>query len=187
MKKEVCNLPNLLTLARVVLIVFLVPCFYVQTELTRLLAVIIFFTACITDYLDGYFARLWQQTTKFGQFFDPIADKMLVATMLLLMAGFDFFSKTALIPAMIILCREMFLSGLREFIEAKNAQIPVIKLAKYKTALQMIAIGLYFLADFLPDLDSIPFWAEFFLWFAALLTIITGVQYFQQAMESVDM
>lgn len=186
MNKKLANLPNFLTLMRVVLIVFLVPCFYIQTDLTRLLAVIIFSIACVTDYLDGYLARIWQQTTKFGQLFDPIADKMLVATTLLLMAGFDFFSKTALIPALFILCREVFVSGLREFMEAKNASIPVIRLAKYKTAFQMISIGLLFLADAFPHKGYFSFWGEFSLWFAAFLTLLTGFEYFQQAIEHLD-
>lgn len=183
MSKKIFNLPNFLTLMRVVLIVFLVPCFYYQTDFTRVLAIVIFVTACITDYLDGYFARVWQQTTKFGQLFDPIADKMLVGTALLLMAGFDFFSKTALIPALIILCREMFISGLREFMEAKNTSIPVTRLAKYKTAFQMIAIGLLFLADAFPYKNIFSFWGELFLWFAAILTFITGLEYFQETIE----
>ncbi|CAO5676233.1 MAG: CDP-diacylglycerol--glycerol-3-phosphate 3-phosphatidyltransferase [Holosporales bacterium] len=183
--RKYLNLPNSLTVFRIFLIFFLVPCFYVQTELTRFLALAIFFIACVTDYLDGYFARTLKQTTRFGQLFDPIADKMLIATTLLLMAGFDFFSKFTLIPALIILCREVFVSGLREFVSITNVRLPVTKLAKYKTAFQMISIGLLLMADAFPYAKRLTFWGEITLWIAAILTIITGYQYFKQTFERI--
>lgn len=145
--RKLFNLPNVLTVSRILLIILLIPCFYIRTELTHVLAFVIFVTACVTDYLDGYLARTWKQTTRFGQLFDPIADKMLISTTLLLMAGFDFFSKFTMIPAIIILCREIFISGLREFVSAKNISLSVTRLAKYKTAIQMLSIGLLLMSD----------------------------------------
>jgi cardiolipin synthase len=180
--KKYFNIPNSLTVMRIFLIFFLVPCFYMQTELARILAIVIFFVACITDYLDGYLARTLKQTTKFGQLFDPIADKMLIATTLLLMAGFQFFSNFTLIPALIILCREVLVSGLREFVSAKNLRLPVTKLAKYKTAFQMLSIGLLLIADAFPHAYQLTFFGEITLWIAALLTVITGYQYFKQTL-----
>ncbi|CAO4840396.1 MAG: CDP-diacylglycerol--glycerol-3-phosphate 3-phosphatidyltransferase [Holosporales bacterium] len=179
------TLPNILTMARMVLILALVPCFYEQSEFARLLAFCIFFIACITDYLDGYLARLWNQSTRFGQLFDPVADKMLIATTLLLMAAFDFFSKFALIPALIILCREIFVSGLREFMSTKHLKLPVTRLAKYKTAFQMLSIGFLLMADIFSYQTIIKAVGEFFLWVAAALTIATGYQYFKQTIDHV--
>ncbi|MBP9753284.1 MAG: CDP-diacylglycerol--glycerol-3-phosphate 3-phosphatidyltransferase [Proteobacteria bacterium] len=181
--RKYINVPNSLTIFRIFLIFLLVPCFYLQTELTRMLAIFIFFIACITDYLDGYFARTLKQTTRFGQLFDPIADKMLIATTLLLMAGFDFFSKFTLIPALIILCREVFVSGLREFVSVTKIKLPVTRLAKYKTAFQMISIGLLLIADAFPYQKNLTFLGEITLWIAGVLTIITGYQYFKQTFE----
>lgn len=180
--KKSINLPNILTVARILLIVLLIPCFYLQTELTHLLAFIIFVVACLTDYLDGYLARTLKQTTKFGQLFDPIADKMLIATTLLLMAGFHFFSEFALIPAIVILCREIFVSGLREFVGTKKVTLAVTKLAKYKTAFQMISICLLLMADVFPN-ANLTLWGEITLWIASFLTLITGYQYFKQTLE----
>lgn len=179
------TLPNILTIARMVLIIALVPCFFDQSDVSRLLAFGIFFIACITDYLDGYLARLWNQSTRFGQLFDPVADKMLIATTLLLMAAFNFFSKFSLIPALIILCREIFVSGLREFMSTKHLKLPVTRLAKYKTAFQMLSIGLLLMADIFSYQTTIKLFGELFLWVAAILTIATGYQYFKQTINHV--
>lgn len=177
------NIPNTLTIGRIILIFALVPCFYFRSESAKLTAFAIFCIACITDYLDGYFARSLKQTTKFGKLFDPVADKMLIATTLLLMAAFDYFSRLSLIPALIILCREILVSGLREFMGAKNQNLKVSKLAKYKTTFQMVSIGLILMADAFSNPLQLKEWGEVFLWVASILTTITGYQYFKKTLE----
>ena len=177
------NVPNMLTMGRIVLIFTLIPCFYYQSDTARLMAFIIFCVACITDYLDGFFARVLNQTTKFGILFDPVADKILVSTTLFLMAAFNYFTPISIIPGMIILCREMFVSGLREFMGSKEKRLAVSRLAKYKTTFQMLAIGLILMADAFSHASELKNLGEAFLWIAALLALITGAQYLRTTMK----
>ncbi|PIZ34080.1 MAG: CDP-diacylglycerol--glycerol-3-phosphate 3-phosphatidyltransferase [Alphaproteobacteria bacterium CG_4_10_14_0_8_um_filter_37_21] len=177
------NVPNVLTMGRIVLIFTLVPCFYYQSDTARLMAFIIFCVACITDYLDGFFARVLNQTTKFGMLFDPVADKILISTTLFLMAAFNYFTAISIIPGMIILCREMLVSGLREFMGSKEKRLAVSRLAKYKTTFQMLAIGLILMADAFSYASELKNLGEAFLWIAAILTLITGAQYFRTTMK----
>ncbi len=134
--------------------------------------------ACLTDYLDGYIARTYAQTTRLGKFLDPIADKILVISTLFLMGGQGHLSSLALIPALVIICREMMISALREFLSSYQQPIlPVSSLAKWKTTFQMVALTLLFVRK------EVPLWiggiGEGFLWVAALLTVWTGAQYFR--------
>lgn len=184
-QKSDLNIPNALTVLRVLLIPVLASCFYIQTELTRWVAVAIFIFACLTDYLDGYIARTYHQMTKFGQILDPIADKLLVASTLLLMAGFDKMSKWGLIPSIIILCREMLISGFREFLSDLRVKLPVTNLAKFKTAIQMLAITLLLICDLFQDKTLLAWLGEVMLWFASTLSIITGLTYYRETMKYV--
>ena len=177
------NVPNVLTMGRIVLIFTLVPCFYYQSDTARLMAFIIFCVACITDYLDGFFARVLNQTTKFGMLFDPVADKILISTTLFLMAAFNYFTAISIIPGMIILCREMLVSGLREFMGSKEKRLAVSRLAKYKTTFQMLAIGLILMADVFSHASELKHLGEAFLWIAAILSLTTGVQYLRTTMK----
>lgn len=177
------NVPNILTMGRIVLIFTLIPCFYYKSDSARLMAFIIFCVACITDYLDGFFARVLNQTTKFGMLFDPVADKILISTTLFLMAAFNYFTAISIIPGMIILCREMLVSGLREFMGSKEKRLAVSRLAKYKTTFQMLAIGLILMADAFSYASELKNLGEAFLWIAAILTLITGAQYFRTTMK----
>lgn len=170
------SLPNLLTLLRIGLIPIVVISFYIDTPMWRWIAVIAFSSACLTDFLDGYLARLLSQMTPLGQFLDPVADKLLVATTLLYLAGFDKISRGSIFAAAIILCREILISGLREHLSAIKINLPVSRLAKWKTFIQMSAIGLLLISDASHagvgrDLG------EGLLWISAVLTVVTAIDY----------
>jgi cardiolipin synthase (CMP-forming) len=154
------------------------------------LALAIFIIASITDYFDGYLARAWQQTSNIGRMLDPIADKLLVATCLLLLAADT--DRTAgiagwsLWAAIIILCREILVSGLREYLAALKVSVPVTQLAKWKTTIQMVAIA-FLLAG--PAGDKIfPLTTQIglvLLWIAAVVTLYTGYDYFRAGLKHI--
>lgn len=179
------NLPNALTLCRIAVIPIVIALFYLKTEISFWIAAGCFMIACITDFLDGYVARTLEQTTRLGSFLDPLADKLLVSSTLLLLAGFERISGISLLPAIIILCREILVSGLREFLAQTQVLIPVTPLAKWKTALQMMSLVL--LIAFSPT-DS---WLSFAtlglvgLWAAALLTLMTGYDYLKVSLHHI--
>lgn len=177
------TVPNLLTLARIGLIPVMMGTFYTESVVGRWVAVFVFIFACFTDFLDGYVARVWSQTTKLGQFLDPVADKLLVASTLLMLAGFGRISHFTLMPAVIILCREIMVSGLRECLSELKVNMPVTTFAKWKTAVQMIAISLLFLGD-TPTFGN-PFLivGEGMLWAAAIMTLISGVDYLKAGIK----
>ncbi|MES2607458.1 MAG: CDP-diacylglycerol--glycerol-3-phosphate 3-phosphatidyltransferase [Pseudomonadota bacterium] len=168
---------NMLTFVRIVLIPVLVLSFYMGTPEWRLAAAVIFIVGCITDYLDGYVARTYSQISRLGQFLDPMADKLLVATTLFLMAGFDRISRYSFIPAIIILSREILVSGLREHLSNFHETLAVSQLAKWKTAIQMLAICFLLVGDTAEIATPARYLGEVMLWCAALLTIITGFGY----------
>jgi len=156
---------------------------YIPSKLTDILAVSLFFVVCVTDYLDGYFARAWQQTSSLGRFLDPIADKLLVASILLMLVELNRVSGISLIPAIIILCREILVSGLREFLAELRVPVPVSRLAKWKTALQMLALGCLLMeASTLPEIPLHQIGIAG-LWGAALLTLFTGYDYLKAGLE----
>jgi cardiolipin synthase len=169
-------LPNMLTFLRIALIPAIVIAFYTQSPMGHWVATICFFVACLSDFLDGYFARLLSQTSKLGQFFDPVADKLLVSSVLLLLAGFGYIHSLTLIPALIILCREIFVSGLREFLSSIEVSIPVSRLSKWKTGLQMVALSFLILSPH-SGIYGCQIIGEIFLWASAILTAITGYSY----------
>lgn len=187
MAKHAFNLPNMLTYARILAVPAVVLCFFLEgrlqsSDFARWTALAIFVLASVTDYLDGYLARAWQQTSNIGRMLDPIADKLLVATCLLLLAADTdrTIAGWSLWAAIIILCREILVSGLREYLAALKVSVPVTQLAKWKTAIQMIAIAFLLLG---PAGDKIvPYWTQigiFLLWVAAIVTLYTGYDYFR--------
>jgi cardiolipin synthase (CMP-forming) len=140
----------------------------------------LFIAAAITDFLDGYLARLWSQQSSLGRMLDPIADKLLVAAVLLVLAAEGTISGVHIWAAIIILCREVLVSGLREFLGQVQASVPVTQLAKYKTAVQLVAIG-FLIAGPAGD-QVLPYNTQIGLaglWIAALLTLYTGYDYFR--------
>lgn len=177
------TLPNLLTFTRIALIPVVVCLFYFDRPLSNWIAASFFIVACITDYLDGYFARTLKQTTRFGIFLDPIADKLLVAATLLMLVGFGRIQGVSLIPAVIILCREILVSGLREFLAEAHVSVPVTRLAKWKTAIQMIALTFLIIEDFPGFPISLEGSGIIGLWIAALLTLITGFDYLRAGLK----
>lgn len=171
------NLPNTLTIFRILLIPIVIVAFYIDTPISRWIAFIAFVSACLTDFFDGYFARLWSQTSKFGQMLDPIADKLLVASILLLVVGFGKVSPLSFLPAVAILFREILVSGLREFLSTVDIKLPVSNFAQYKTAIQMLSLSFLLLGDTTIFGPNIPFIGEILLWISAVLTLISGYKY----------
>ena len=171
------NIPNLLTLSRIALIPIVMATFYTDNHVGRWVATLAFVIACLTDFLDGYMARLLSQTSKFGQFLDPVADKLLVSSTLLMLVGFDRIRPISFLPAIVILCREILVSGLREFLSSIQVLMPVSRLAKWKTAAQMGAISLLLIGDISPFGAIVSIVGEALLWAAAVLTLMTGYAY----------
>lgn len=174
---------NFLTLLRILLIPLLILAFYMNSGTWRFVAAVAFITGCITDYLDGYVARTFSQTSRLGQFLDPIADKLLVASTLLLLAGFGRISEFSLIPAIIILSREILVSGLREHLSDFRVTLAVSRLAKWKTSLQMLSICLLLVGDTLEVNQGMRNCGELLLWAAALLTLLTGYKYLRAGLR----
>lgn len=171
------TIPNILTLGRIFLIPIVVVGFYLKSSNGCWLAFLAYSCACVTDFFDGYMARLWSQTSRFGQFLDPVADKLLVATSLLLLVGFERLTEISYVPALIILCREILVSGLREFLSDIRISVNVSLLAKWKTAIQMVSIGILMVAPIFTTVPNLQIMGEGLLWVSATLTIITGYDY----------
>jgi cardiolipin synthase len=169
--------PNLLTLSRIFAIPFIVACFYVDGFWAHLTATVLFMIACVTDFFDGYFAREWKQVSLFGRFLDPVADKLLVSTILLMLSGTGFIDGIHLIGATIILAREIIVSGLREFMSEMQMRVPVTKYAKWKTAMQMTSITCLLCSAMFPDIDTLKSAGIILLWGAVVMTVFTGVRY----------
>ncbi|KAA5607217.1 CDP-diacylglycerol--glycerol-3-phosphate 3-phosphatidyltransferase [Roseospira marina] len=176
-------LPNAMTLARIALIPVIVATFYIPGPEARWVAAGLFVIAAVTDYLDGWLARKLQVVSDFGRFLDPIADKLLVAAILVMLAGFDRLSDVALVAAVVILFREILVSGLREFLAGRSIGMPVTMLAKWKTTAQLVALPLLLVGD-AATLGGLPLdWpGELLLWVAALLTAQTGYIYLRQGL-----
>ncbi|MEM9277274.1 MAG: CDP-diacylglycerol--glycerol-3-phosphate 3-phosphatidyltransferase [Pseudomonadota bacterium] len=187
------SIPNMLTYGRILAVPLVVLCFYLEGKLqssdfARWSALAVFFIASVTDFLDGYLARIWQQTSNIGRMLDPIADKLLVATCLLLLAADT--DKTiagwSLWAAIIILCREILVSGLREYLAELKVSVPVTWIAKWKTTIQMLAIG-FLLAGSAGD-KIFPYTTHtglVLLWIAALITLYTGYDYFRAGLRHI--
>jgi cardiolipin synthase (CMP-forming) len=172
------SLPNLLTLSRILAIPLVVAMFFVPGDYARWFACVLFSAAALTDWLDGHMARRWAQQSELGRFLDPIADKLLVsATLFMLVAKGRFSAEWALLPALVILCREILVSGLREYLAELRVGLPVSRLAKWKTAIQMVAIGVLIVGDAGPAVLPVVRIGETLLWVAAILTLVTGYDY----------
>ena len=196
------NIPNILTLLRLiaapgVAIMFL----YFHRPLADWFALILFVVAAFTDFLDGYLARAWKQESKFGAMMDPIADKAMVIIALLVITGFSGMNAWILLPAVLIIFREVFVSGLREFLGETAGLLKVTNLAKWKTTVQMAAISVLFakgaFEHYLIDrtngdvlgLRTLELGAEIswylgigLLWIAMVLTVLSGADYFGKSL-----
>ena len=180
------SIPNMMTLGRIIAIPGIVALFYLNSPLGQWLACGLFTIAALTDFLDGYLARAWSQQSAFGRFLDPVADKLLVAATILLLAGFGQISGSTLLPAVVILCREIVVSGLREFLAGVATGIPVTKLSKWKTALQMLAIGFLIVSQHGPEFIPTQVIGEWCLWIAAIITLCTGYDYLRSGLKHID-
>ena len=171
------TLPNLLTLSRICAIPVVIAAFYLETPWSNWVALAFFVGAGLTDLLDGHLARLFNQVSGFGRFLDPVADKLLVAATLLMLVHRDHITGLAIFPTLIILCREIMVSGLREYLAELRVGLPVSRLAKWKTVQQMVAIGFLIVGEAgwnrLPVVEI----GLIGLWIAAGLTLYTGYDY----------
>ncbi len=180
--KKQMNIPNLLTLFRIWAIPGIVLTFFFNSASAAWLGVLLFALAGISDYLDGYLARHWNQLSRFGRVLDPIADKLLVGAMLLMLAYTARLGDWGIIPAVVILCREILVSGLREFLAEIKVGCPVTRLAKWKTACQMMALPVLMVAEPTfsgPYHDTLYVIGHLALWGAAILTVMTGYDYWK--------
>ncbi|PQO24076.1 CDP-diacylglycerol--glycerol-3-phosphate 3-phosphatidyltransferase [Rhodobacteraceae bacterium WD3A24] len=211
------TLPNTLTILRLLAAPGLAVMFlYFNRPWADWLALALFVGAAVTDWFDGYLARLWKQESKLGAMLDPIADKAMVVIALLILTGYSGMNPWLILPATVILFREVFVSGLREYLGAKAGLLKVTKLAKWKTTLQMVAISVLFLATGIDvvhqnrlrvlepaqyerllasgaqDFNTVWLAAQsgwyagmtglFLIWIAAILTLLTGWEYFVKSM-----
>jgi len=186
--------PNLLTYSRIAAVPLVVACMFWQSFLAgdiwlRWLALAIFIAAGVTDILDGYFARSLGQQSSFGRMLDPIADKLLVASCLLMLAADETIRGWSLWAAIVILCREILVSGLREYLAELRVSVPVTRLAKWKTTVQLVAIG-FLLAGKAGDeiiaaatgndlTPVVTLTGLTLLWLSAIVTLYTGYDYFR--------
>jgi cardiolipin synthase len=177
------SVPNVLTYGRMAAVPVVIGCMYWTDFLggglwLRWLALMIFITAGVTDFFDGYFARVWGQQTTFGRMLDPIADKLLVSSCLLMLAADGTIGGLSLWAALVILCREILVSGLREYLAGLRVSVPVTRLAKWKTTVQLVAIG-FLIAGKAGD-RIVPITTAIglsLLWISALVTLYTGWDY----------
>ncbi len=179
------KIPNILTIGRIILVPILVFVFFLPGPLGNWLACGIFVLASFTDFVDGFLARLLKQQSRLGEMLDPIADKIIVVTALVLLVQNDTISSTNIIAAIIILCREILVSGLREYLAKFNLKMPVSNLAKIKTFMQMFSISIL-LAGISGDKLLGGYGLEIgiiLLWLSAVLTIYTGYDYIKKGID----
>jgi len=184
------DLPNILTLSRIAAIPVLVLLVALKTPWADLAAAALFTAAAITDYFDGKLAREMLQLSDFGRMLDPIADKLLVGATLMALVGFGHLPGWGIYPAIVIMLREILVSGLREYLAEIRVGLPVTKLAKWKTGVQMTALGLLLLGATGAHIIGLGFlpmaWiGGTLLWSAALLTLITGWDYLTAGLRHV--
>ena len=179
--RELTALPNLLTLLRIVLIVPVVALLFVSQDWARWVTLALFVVASVTDWLDGKLARAQGLVSPLGRFLDPIADKLLVAAVLVMLPAIGQLRGLEVVAVILILSRELLVSGLREYLGEKGVVVPVSKLAKWKTTVQMVALAVLIVA---PALGLL--WQQIgigLLWLAVALTLITGWDYLRTGLR----
>jgi CDP-diacylglycerol--glycerol-3-phosphate 3-phosphatidyltransferase len=186
------TLPNLLTLSRILAVPILVFLLWRPQPIDYAITFVLYCIVGITDYFDGYLARAQGQISRLGQFLDPIADKIMVAAVILMLVS----SRKAnpvpeiaglhIIPALIILLREIIVSGLREYLAGLQVSVPVSALAKWKTTLQLVALGALILGGALPHMRWVHEVGIIALWAAAALTLMTGYSYLRTGLRHME-
>jgi CDP-diacylglycerol--glycerol-3-phosphate 3-phosphatidyltransferase/cardiolipin synthase len=184
---RVFNLPNILTFGRVLIVPLVVACLFWPDEYAlRWTALGLFTLAAVTDFFDGYLARVWEQQSELGRMLDPIADKLLVSAVLMILVADGTIRSWSVWAAIVILCREILVSGLREFLAEIKVSVPVSKVAKWKTTMQLIALGFLIAGrageEVLPGTVRIGLGL---LWLSALLTLYTGWDYLKAGIKQV--
>jgi CDP-diacylglycerol--glycerol-3-phosphate 3-phosphatidyltransferase len=186
------SLPNLLTLSRIVAVPLLVFLLWRPTPIDYAITFVLYCVVGATDYLDGYLARAWGSISRLGQFLDPIADKIMVGAVLIMLISsrkenpVPEIAGLHIIPALVILLREIIVSGLREFLAGLQVSVPVSALAKWKTTLQLVALGALILGGAMPDQPWVHLTGLLALWAAAGLTIVTGYDYLRIGLKHMD-
>lgn len=173
------ELPNIITILRIALIPVIVLAFFLESQTGYWIAAGIFTFASITDYFDGALARALDAQSGFGKMLDPIADKLLVAATLMMMV---YYEKAPVVPAILILCREIAVSGLREYLAEFKVSVPVTNTAKIKTTFQFIAIIVLIVSEKPSLIYSI---GEVFIWVSAILTLFTGYAYCKEGVKKI--
>jgi cardiolipin synthase len=186
------SVPNLLTLSRILAVPILVFLLWTPRPIDYAVTFVLYCIVGITDYLDGYLARAWGSISRLGQFLDPIADKIMVAAVIVMLIS----SRKAnpvpeiaglhLIPALVILLREIIVSGLREYLAGLQVSVPDSALAKWKTTLQLVALGALILGGALPHQPWVHLAGLVCLWGAAALTLITGYDYLRVGLRHME-
>lgn len=184
-QNNLLSLPNLLTYGRCVAVPAVVALmFWSDDHAARWWALAIFTLAAITDYFDGYLARAWDQQSALGRMLDPIADKLLVAAVLLMLVSNDDIAGLSLWAAIVILCREILVSGLREFLAELKVSVPVSRVAKWKTAAQLVALGFLVVGPAGEGILPGTVWiGTILLWISAILTMYTGWDYLRASIR----
>lgn len=179
------SLPNVLTYARIVAVPALVACLQLlEGDTARWSAFGIFVAAAVTDYLDGYLARAWAQQSTLGGMLDPIADKLIVGAALMMLVYDNTINGVSIWAAIVILSREILVSGLREFLAELNVKVHVTQLAKWKTTVQMVALAVLLAGPAADKVYPGVVTAGLgLLWLAALLTLLTGYDYLKAAVR----
>lgn len=178
------NLPNAMTIGRLFTLPLLVILMMINESWAAWSALGVYTLGCITDWLDGYIARKYKLESSFGKFLDPIADKIFIATVLICLIANGHLSGWGVVPVLLILSREFLISGLREFFGPKNIQFPVSNLAKWKTGIQMFALGFLIMGEF--GVAVLPLNIEIgytLLVAATILTVLSGWTYMKEGMK----
>lgn len=177
------NIANILTIARIIVIPIIVICIYMKSPFYGWVAFALFCIASITDYFDGYIARIRNEITNFGTFLDPIADKLLVAAVILILTSKGIIADWETIPALIILLREIAVSGLREYLAGIKISVPVSRIAKLKTSIQLIALAVLILSESQITIIPVIIIGKAALWTAGILTLYTGFDYLKSGIK----
>ena len=182
---KIYTIPNIITFIRIILIPIILYLLFSENPNIVLLAGGLFIISSISDYFDGYLARVLNQSSKLGTLLDPIEDKLLIASVIVVLVDTNVISNLHVIPAIIILLREIAISGLREFLAKMNTDMPVSKLAKYKTTFQMVSLSILIISlgfqlnDFLWNLGLVT------LWIAAIITLLSGYNYMAKGLKHI--
>ena len=186
------SLPNLLTLSRILAVPILVFLLWRPAPIDYAITFALYCIVGITDYLDGYLARAWGSISRLGQFLDPIADKIMVAAVLIMLISsrkanpVPEIASLNIIAALVILLREIIVSGLREYLAGLQVSVPVSALAKWKTTAQLVALGALILGGALPQMPWVHSLGIASLWIAAALTLVSGYDYLRTGLKHMD-